>query len=79
MPYNMGDAPELTRLLLSVFTEMPQPAIEEGLQRYLWRHIRFDDAEQLADALDDVRSGATGDFLYHKANIRGGERRLCLL
>jgi hypothetical protein len=68
MRYDMGDAPELTRLLLSVFTEMPQLAIEKGLQRYLWRHIRFDYAEHLADALDDVRAGATRDFLYHKAS-----------
>ena len=80
----MGDAPELTRLLLSVFTEMPQPAIKKGLQRYLWRHIRFGYAEQLADALDDVRSGATGDFLYHKesglifAHVGFGYYRLLL-
>jgi hypothetical protein len=68
MRYLMGDIPQLMHLLLSVFTERPQPAIEKGLQRFLWRHIRFDYAEQLADALDDVRSGATGDFLYHKAS-----------
>ena len=60
MRYLMGDIPQLMHLLLSVFTERPQPAIEKGLQRFLWRHIRFDYAEQLADALDDVRSGAPG-------------------
>ncbi|HEY1997233.1 hypothetical protein [Paraburkholderia sp.] len=68
MRYDMGSTPELTRLLLSAFTEIPQPAIETSLQRYLWRLIRFDYAEHLADALDDVRTGATGDFLYHKAS-----------
>jgi hypothetical protein len=84
MRYDMSDAPELTRLLLSVFTKMPQPAIEKSLQRYLWRLIRFDYAEQLAHALDDVRSGATGDFLYHKASglifahVESGYHRLLL-
>ncbi|MCI0150778.1 hypothetical protein SAMN05444172_9133 [Burkholderia sp. GAS332] len=66
MRYQVGDAPELTRLLLSVFTEVPQPAVAEGLHRYLWRHARFGYAEQLSDALDDVQSGAAGPFLYHK-------------
>jgi hypothetical protein len=62
---------------------MPQPAIETSLQRYLWWLIRFN-SEQLADALDDVRSGATGDFLYHKASglifahVESGYRRLLL-
>jgi hypothetical protein len=84
MRYDVDDALELTRLLLSVFTEMPQPAIEKSLQRYLWRLMRFDYAEQLADALDDVRSGATGDFLYHKASglivaqVEFGHHRLLL-
>jgi hypothetical protein len=62
---------------------MPQPAIETSLQRYLWWLIRFN-SEQLADALDDVRSGATGDFLYHKASgrifahVESGYHRLLL-
>lgn len=66
MRYQIGDAAKLTHLLLSAFTEVPQPAIENGLHRYLWRHIRFGYAEPLADAFDDVRSGSTGHFLYHK-------------
>jgi hypothetical protein len=48
------------------YTELPQPDIEGGLHRYFWRHVRFGYAEQFADALDDVRSGSTGNFLYHK-------------
>ncbi|SAL80951.1 hypothetical protein [Caballeronia telluris] len=66
MRYQIGDAPKLTELLLSGFTDVIQPAIEEGLNRYLWRHARFGYAEQLADAIDDVRSGTAGHFLYHK-------------
>ena len=66
MRYQIADAPELTHLLLSGFTSVPQPAIEKGLDRYLWRHARFAYADQLADVLDDVRSGLTGHFLYHK-------------
>ncbi|MFL9916635.1 hypothetical protein PQR75_14810 [Paraburkholderia fungorum] len=66
MRYQIGDARKLTYLLLSAFTEVPQPAIENGLHRYLWRHARFAYAEQLADALGDVRSGSIGNFLYHK-------------
>lgn len=66
MRYAIGDAPDLTCLLLSVFTDMPQPAIEEGLHRYLWRHARFGYAEQLMHALHDVQSGSAGDFLYHQ-------------
>lgn len=66
MRYQIGDAPKLTHLLLSAFTEVPQPAIESGLHRYLWQHARFGCAEQLADALGDVRSGSTRHFLYHK-------------
>jgi hypothetical protein len=63
MRYRMGDATELTRLLLSVFMEVPRPAIAEGLHRYLWKHARFGYAEQLADASDDVQSGSAGHFL----------------
>jgi hypothetical protein len=51
MRYRVGDAPDLTRLLLSVFTDMPQPAVEEGLHRHLWRHARFRYAEHLAAVL----------------------------
>ena len=66
MRYQIADAPELTHLLLSGFTSVPQPAIEKGLDRYLWRHARFAYAEQLADVLDDVRSGRTGHFFTIK-------------
>ena len=84
MRYQMGDVAQLMHLLLSVFTEVPQPAIENGLNRYLWRHARFGYAEQLADALDDVRSGSTGHFLYHKksglifAHVEFGYHQLLL-
>ena len=84
MRYRIGDAPKLTHLLLSAFTEVPQPAIEDGLRHYLWRHARFGYAEQLADALDDVRSGSTGHFLYHKksglifAHVEDGYHQLFL-
>jgi hypothetical protein len=66
MRYQMDDVQELTHLLLSVFTAIPQPSITEGLHRYLWRHARFGYAEQLTDALHDVQSGSAGDFLYHQ-------------
>src|SRR5882757_7886138 len=66
MRYRMGNAPELTRLLLSVFTEVPQPAVAKGLHRYLWSHARFGYAEQLADALDDVRSVQSATFCITK-------------
>jgi hypothetical protein len=65
MRYQLDDAPALMHLLLSAFTEKPQPAIEKGFYRYLWRHARFGYAEHLADALDDVRSGRAGHFVYH--------------
>jgi hypothetical protein len=84
MRYQIGDAPKLTHLLLSTFTEVPQPAIVNGLDRYLWRHARFAYAEQLADALEDVRSGSTGHFLYHKksglifAHVEFGYHQLLL-
>ncbi|MFL9998863.1 hypothetical protein [Paraburkholderia sediminicola] len=66
MRYQPEHAPELTWLLLSAFTEVPQPAIERGLERYLWRHARFGYAARLADILDEVRSGLAGHFLYHQ-------------
>jgi hypothetical protein len=84
MRYQMGDTSELTYLLLSVFTELPQPGIVEGLHRYLWRHLRFGYVEQLADALEDVRSGSAGHFLYHKksgfvfAHVEYGHHQLLL-
>jgi hypothetical protein len=66
MRYQIGDAPKLTHLLLTGFTAVPQPVIEKGLDRYLWRHARFAYAAPLADVLDEVRSGLAGNFLYHK-------------
>ncbi|CAE6789480.1 hypothetical protein R70006_04777 [Paraburkholderia domus] len=66
MRYQIGDAPKLTDLLLSDFTAVPQPAIEKGLERYLWRHAHFAYAEQLAYVFDEVRSGQAGHFVYHK-------------
>jgi hypothetical protein len=65
MRYRVDDAPALMRLLLSAFTNIRQPAIEQGLYRYLWRHARFGYAEHLVDAVDDVRSGRAGYFVYH--------------
>jgi hypothetical protein len=66
MRYQIADARELTHFLLSGFTAVPQPAIEKGLDRYLWRYARFTYADQLADVVDEVRSGLAGHFLYHK-------------
>jgi hypothetical protein len=84
MRYEIGDAPELTHLLLSAFTDMPQPGITEGLHRYLWRHARFGYAEQLTDAFHDIQSGSAGDFLYYQksgllfAHVEFGYHQLLL-
>ena len=84
MRYRMDDAQELTQVLLSVFTDMPQPAMTEGLHRYLWRHVRFGYAGQLTDVLHDVQSGSAGDFLYHQksgllfAHVEFGYHQLLL-
>lgn len=66
MRYHIDDASELMRLLLTAFTDIRQPAVEKGFSRYLWRHARFGDAEHLAEALDDVRLGRAGHFVYHQ-------------
>jgi hypothetical protein len=84
MRYGIEDTAEITRRLLFVFTELPRPDIAAGLDRYLWRHARFGFAEPLADALDDVRSGSAGHFLYHKksgllfAHVEFGYHQLLL-
>lgn len=84
MRHGIEDTAEITRLLLLAFTELPRPDIAEGLNRYLWRHARFGFAEQLVDALDDVRAGSAGPFLYHKksgllfAHVEFGYHQLLL-
>jgi hypothetical protein len=68
------DTAEITRRLLFVFTELPRPDIAAGLDRYLWRHARLGFAEQLADALDDVRSGSAGRTALPMVREREGRR-----
>lgn len=64
---SVGDAPELTRVLLAAFVEgEPPEAAREELQRYLWNSGSFGLAIPLSSALPVLRTGQAGNFIYHQ-------------
>lgn len=64
--FRCGDAPELTRHILSKFAKTWPEEVESELRRYLWNSASFGYAVPLAKARGFITHGRAGHFIYHQ-------------